>query len=245
MFFQYSSIIIILQVICVIHCVRRGKPTMWIWLIIFVPFIGALAYMFTEMFNGRDIQQVQSGMGAVFNPSGRIKKLEEQLRFSDTFNNKVALADAYLAAGQMGKAIDLYESSLTGAFTENEHVLMQLINAYYEKQRYADVIAIAKKIYKLPQFPRSRAHMLYAMALEKNGNNELAEKEFKTMKVRFSYFESRYQYGLFLQRNNRAEEARQVFSEMVDEAVHLGSIEKRNSREWISHAKEELRKMAA
>jgi len=218
---------------------------MWIWLIIFVPFIGALAYMFTEMFNGRDIQQVQSGMGAVFNPSGRIKKLEEQLRFSDTFNNKVALADAYLAAGQMDKAIDLYESSLTGAFTENEHVLMQLINAYYEKQRYADVIAIAKKIYKLPQFPRSRAHMLYAMALEKNGNNELAEKEFKTMKVRFSYFESRYQYGLFLQRNNRAEEARQVFSEMVDEAVHLGSIEKRNSREWISHAKEELRKMAA
>ena len=218
---------------------------MWIWLIIFVPFIGALAYMFTEMFSGRDIQQVQSGMGAVFNTSGRIKKLEEQLRFSDTFNNKVALADAYLAAGQMDKAIDLYESSLTGAFTENEHVLMQLINAYYEKQRYADVIVIAKKIYKLPQFPRSRAHMLYAMALEKNGNNELAEKEFKTMKVRFSYFESRYQYGLFLQRNNRAEEARQVFSEMVDEAVHLGSIEKRNSREWISHAKEELRKMAA
>jgi len=218
---------------------------MWIWLIIFVPFIGALAYMFTEMFSGRDIQQVQSGMGAVFNPSGRIKKLEEQLRFSDTFNNKVALADAYLAAGQMDKAIYLYESSLTGAFTENEHVLMQLINAYYEKQRYADVIVIAKKIYKLPQFPRSRAHMLYAMALEKNGNNELAEKEFKTMKVRFSYFESRYQYGLFLQRNNRAEEARQVFSEMVDEAVHLGSIEKRNSREWISHAKEELRKMAA
>ena len=97
---------VVLQAICVIHCIRRGNTNNWIWLIIFLPMIGCLVYIFTEIINRRDIQRVQSGMGSVFNPSGAIRKLENNLRFSDTFANRVALADAYLEAGQHVKAID-------------------------------------------------------------------------------------------------------------------------------------------
>lgn len=232
-----------LQAICVIHCLRKGNQNKWIWIIVFLPVVGCIAYMFTEMLTRRDIQQVQSGMGAVFNPGGRIIKLEDNLRFSDTFQNKVALADAYLAAGNTDKAITLYESSLTGAFVENEYVLTQLIMAYFQKQRYPELIAIAKKIYKLPQFSRSKAHMLYAMALEYSGNYDMAEKEFRLMKSRFSYFEPRYQYGLFLMRANREEEARSIFREMLDEAPHLSSWERKNNRRWFNNAKAELRKI--
>lgn len=95
----FYFITIALQAICVLHCVRRGTQQKWIWLIIFLPVIGSLVYIFTEMFSGRDVQKVQSGVGAVFNPSGPIRKLEENLRFSDTFANRTALADAYLAGG--------------------------------------------------------------------------------------------------------------------------------------------------
>ena len=239
----YYYITIALQAICVIHCIRKHNENKWIWIIIFLPVIGCIAYIFDEMFSNNDLKNVQSGVGSVIYPAGKIKKLEKQLQFADTFSNRILLADAYLASGKTNKAIELYENSLTGAFTENEHVLTQLIIAYFEVQRYADIIPIAKKLYKTPQFQRSRAHMLYAMALEKTGNTAAAENEFKLMKGRYAYFESRYQYGLFLQRNGRNEEAKQVFSAMAGEASYLGAREKKYSRTWIVKAKDELKKV--
>jgi hypothetical protein len=232
-----------LQIICVIHCLRRSRPNYWIWLIVFIPVVGCIAYLFTEVFTRRDIQKVQSGVGEVFNPSGKIKKLENNLRFSDTFNNRVALADACLAAGQTQKATDLYESSLTGNFTENEHVLIQLVIAYSQLKRYEELVTIAKKIRKLPQFVRSHAHVLYAMALEQTGHSEMAEAEFKTMKGRFANFEARYQYSCFLARAGRREEALQLLTEMLGEFAHLSPPEKRNNRRWFALAKDELKRI--
>jgi hypothetical protein len=237
----YYYITIALQAICVIHCMRKGNQVRWIWVIVFLPVVGALAYIFTEMTPGRGIQQVQSGIGMVFNPGGRIRRLEENLRFTDTFSNRVELADAYLAAGQTDKAVELYESSLTGTFIENEHVLIRLTTAYFEKKRYKDVIAVVRKIYKLPQFARSRSHLLYALALEHTGQFEMAEKEFRMMKARFSHFESRYHYAKFLQRAGRLEEAGILLNELVDESRHLSPQERRDSRVWVGKAKEELR----
>ena len=244
MFFINSAVIILLQAICVIHCIRKGNSNNWIWLIIFLPVAGAIAYIVSEVFTLGRVEQVQAGVTTVLNPTGKIKKLEQQLKFSDTFNNRVQLADAYLANGQTEKAIALYEDSLTGAFSENEYVLTQLNTAYFQKQQYNDVIAITKRIYKLPQFPRSRAHLQYAMALAQTHDIEAAEKEFKIMKVRFACFEARYQYGMLLLRADRDEEARQVFKDIIEEATLLSPQEKRNHRKWINLAKEQLKSLS-
>lgn len=232
-----------LQVICILHCLRRGAQSNWIWILIFIPLLGSIIYIFTEMFNSRDVQHLQSGVSDVFNPGGKIKKLESNLKFSDTFNNRLMLADAYLAAGHTDRAISLYESSLTGNFTENEYLLSQLIIAYFQVKRYADLIPIAKKIHDRPQFGRSKPHIYYAMALEFTGHPEQAEAEFKLMKARFSNFEARYQYGCFLIRANRKEEAHQLFTEILGEVTHLSSPEKRSNGQWFAKVKEELRKL--
>lgn len=237
---SYYPISLILQAICVIHCLRKGNQQKWIWVIVFLPVIGCLVYFFSEILTGRQLQQVSSGMGAVLNPSASVRKLEEQLRFSDTFQNRIALADAYLQKGQTQQAIELYESSLTGVFIENEHLLRQLIIAYNAVGRYDDIIPLAKKIYRSPQFPRSRAHLLYAIALDKTGQSDQAEKEFQTMTGRFGYYEQRYHYGLFLAREGRVQEATQLFNAIVEEGRHLSSQERSFNREWISRAKDEL-----
>ena len=248
MFYQspyFYYVTIGLQAICAIHCMRKGNINKWLWLIIFLPVVGSLIYIFTEMFTGNELQKVQSGVGAVFNPSGKIKKLEENLRFTDTFANKVALADAYLEAKQTQRAIALYESCLSGNFTTHEYVNMQLINAYADVKQYDNIIAVAKQIYTLPQFMRSRAHMLYAIALSYTGHPEKAEKEFKLLKGRFSNYESRYRYGNFLTRMNRHDEAKKIFEEMLHETSHLNPHEKRDNRMWLDSAREELKKINA
>lgn len=232
-----------LNIYCIIHSYNRGTLNKWIWLIIFIPVIGSLIYIYSEILSNRRLNTPKIDVGAVLNPGGKLKKLEDELRFTDTFANKVKLADAYLAAGYIDKAIDLYMASLTGAFAENEHVMAQLVIAYYQEQRYAEAIALAKKLYKLPQFPRSKAHMCYALSLEGIGDMEAAETEFKAMRGRYSYFEPRYQYGLFLVRQGRDNDAYTIFSEMLDEERHLGSMEKKANRVWLAKAKDELRKL--
>ena len=234
---------IVLQAICAIHCIRKGVQQNWIWIIIFLPLLGSLAYIFTEIFTNRELDSVQSGIGSLLNRRGKIRRLENNLRFSDTFNNRVALADACLADGQTDKAITLYESSLEGNFTENEYVLGQLIKAYYQVKRYNDIIPIAQKMYRLPQFSLSRLHTLYAIALAYTDQPGAAEKEFKMMKAKFSNYEARYHYARFMITNNRIEEARQLLKEMTSEASYLSSRERRQNRNWLLQAKEELKKL--
>jgi len=247
MYFDQSSyfyyIVLALDIFCVIHMIRRGTVNRWLWLVIVIPVVGAIVYLYYEVLSARRINTPKIDIGSVLNPGSKIKKLEDELRFTDTFANKVKLADAYLSSGQTDKAIELYQASLAGAFIENEYVLAQLMVAYFEKGEYDKVIELAKKIYKLPQFPRSKAHMLYAQALEKTGNMEQAEAEFKLMKGRFSYFEQRYQYGLFLMRAGRNEEAANIFADMLNEEKHLSAVERRTGREWFARAKDELRKI--
>ncbi len=241
--YEHYYISFILQAICAIHCIRKGNQNKWIWLIVFLPLIGCIAYIFTEMFTKNDMNNVQSGMSSVFNPAGKIKKLQENLRFRDTFDNRIALADAYLDAGQPDAAIVLYENSLKGTFAEHEHGNMQLIRAYYDKQRYEDVLSIGKKVYNLPQFKRSRAQTLYAAALGFTGRNEEAEKEFRSMNGKFSNYESRYHFAKYLIRNNRTDEAKRLLVEMQNEIAHLDSAQKRYNKIWLSKVKDELKNL--
>jgi len=248
MFFAHSYfyyIPIALQAFCAFHSYQRGTLNRWIFIIIFLPVIGSAIYLFSEVLSERRIRGPKVNIAAIVNPGGQIKKLEETVRFADTFANKIKLADAYLAGGYTEKAVELYEASLVGSFADNEHALSQLLKGYFTQERYDDVIATAQKIKQSQKFNKSEAHLLYAQALENTDQPKAAEQEFKAMKGRFSCFEQRYQYGMFLKRAGRDDDARRIFTELIDEVPHLGPVEKKNGRAWFGKAKEELKVMGA
>jgi hypothetical protein len=243
LFGEYYYLIVILQAVCVFHCVRKGNQNKWIWLIVFLPAVGCLIYLFSEIITKRDLDSVQSNISTIINPVGRIKDLERKLEFSNTFDNKVALADAYLAAGRTQEAIDLYESCLVGVFDDNLYVVTRLIEAYFNSERYDDVARITQKVLRNSEFPKSHAHVLYALALEKAGKMAQAETELKSMRGKYSNFEGRFNYGQFLVRANRAAEAKAIFDEILEEASHMSSGESRNSKEWFRKTREEMSKI--
>ncbi len=73
----FYFITIALQAICVIHCLKKGILNSWIWIIVLLPLMGCIAYLFTEIFTGSELQSLQSGVGGVLNPGGSIRKLEK------------------------------------------------------------------------------------------------------------------------------------------------------------------------
>ncbi len=235
------GIVIILQVICAVHCLRSGQDRGWLWIIIFLPLVGTLIYFFTVLFTSRQLKKMQDSLGSAIHPAGSIRKLEANVRFSDTFANRVALADALLAKGETQRAITIYNDSLTGTFSESEHVLAQLSEAYFRLKQYDDVIRVTSKIKSLPQFPRSRAHLHYAISLGYTGQTKAAEAEFQRFKSRFANFEGRYEYGMFLIRQERTQEARELFTTLREEFRQLGAREKRFARSAVRKASRVLR----
>lgn len=242
-FYQYYYLVIALQAVCVFHSIRKGNQQKWIWIIVFLPFIGSLAYLFTEVIQRRHVSVVQNTVGSLVNPKGRIHELEKQFKFSDTFTNRVALADAYLENGRNQDAIALYEPTLSSTFSTNEHVIKQLIIAYYNTGRYEDVARIAPKVVNSMYFSKSRNNLLYALALEKINQPGLAEQQYKAMSHRFSNYEARYLYGDFLLRQNRKEDAALVFYDVVEESQHLKRSETGGEGAWINKAKSEWEKL--
>ena len=188
------------------------------------------------------MRNVKAGVGEVFNPSGSLKKLEENFRFSDTFNNRILLADACMAAGQTQRAITLYEEGLEGAFSENELGVSRLIMAYYQERRFEDVIKITPRIIRLPHFLKSKSHILYAAALGQSGQPEKAETEFRKMNGRFGNFEARYYYALFLRQQNRPQESLDLLNQITEEIPQLSAVEKRSNRQWLNLSREALRR---
>src|ERR1700752_5406024 len=92
-FYNYYFLVVLLQGICVFHSIRRGTQSKWLWIIVFLPLIGCIAYLFTEVIKKRHVSTVQSGVQNMVNPSGKITDLEKKFKFSDTLTNRVALAD--------------------------------------------------------------------------------------------------------------------------------------------------------
>mgnify|MGYP001810313196 CR=1 FL=1 len=239
-------VVLALQGVAAFHCIRRGTQQRWIWVIVFLPLVGSLAYIFTEMIRPGQMQSAQSGLANLLNPGGRIKKLEQNFSFSGTFANRIALADAYLDAAQYNKAIELYEPVLQGnVFDNSDGAIKNLIQAYYKTGRYADVVKVAPRVINSLDFAKTPANLYYAQALEEVNRPDDAETEYKKMNQRFCNYQQRYYYSSFLLRHNRAADARTILETILTEAQHLSGREKSAASEWIGKAKQELKKLQA
>lgn len=237
---MYYYAIIALQGFCVYHCYTNRNNYYWIFAIIFLPVIGSLLYLFMNVFQKRDIEKIQDDLVTAINPSKKIKDLEKKLKFSETFENRVALADAYLDESLYSEAIAQYESSLKDVFAKDFYVISKLLEAHYNASNFEEVIQCAEKIYDNAKFRKSKASFLYALTLEKQGNVQLAEEILRIFDAPYSNFMQRLELARFLVRHNKQEDARELYREMISESQNMSKPNFRQNHAIIKLVKEEL-----
>ncbi|WP_341908285.1 hypothetical protein [Fluviicola taffensis] len=231
----YSNyfISLILQGFCVFHCMRKGHSNQWLWLIIFLPFIGSLIYIFTIVLTRDKLNSVTSNVNTMVRPHGNLKQLERNLKFSDTFQNRMLLANYYQALGRDEEALALYEQNRHGLFSNEPELITAMIRSNYAISQYEKVIELASLVYKHPDFTRSQAHLSLARSLEKLGKNKEAETEYEQFNTRYSDFEGKHAYACFLENQQRVAEAIQLLDTAIEESKHMSYKEKRNHIFWI------------
>lgn len=117
-----------LQLLCVAHVMRTGRPCQWLFIIMALPLVGCLAYLFVEILpevrHSRAARQAVRDIGAVIDPERDLREKAARLAGADTVENRAALADECLRSGRAADAKRLFESCLTGVHA-TDHALMR------------------------------------------------------------------------------------------------------------------------
>jgi hypothetical protein len=180
-----------LQAFCIYHAYKNKSETYWFFIIIFIPVIGGIIYLVTQVFNRKDIEVIQNELTTIINPSKKIKDLEDKLQFSETHQNRINLADEYLKIGDYNNAIIHYKKSLEGNFKEDFHAIEQIIKAYYKTEDFKKVLEYSKIINHKVNFKKSKAHFFYALSLEKLEYYDDAELELRKINQPYSNYVAR------------------------------------------------------
>ena len=66
---MYLYLIIAFQGYCIYHLLKNRNSYYWIFAILFLPFIGCVTYLVTQVLNKREIEKTQSKGISVIEPS--------------------------------------------------------------------------------------------------------------------------------------------------------------------------------
>jgi len=240
--YLFGGLILAWQVACGIHVVRTGRQLYWLWIIIIAPFLGSLIYTVVEM--GPDLMRSRQAATAhakainIIDPDRRLRVLMDNLDTAETAQNKHAVADEYMRRNEPKKALPLLESAATGIYKDDPMILMTLAQAQFGCGQYrqaTETLDYLKE--KNPKFENADGHLLYARSLEAQGREGEARGEYAAVINYFPGAEARVRYGLFLQKQGEAVEAKRVFQEVVRGFEKAGKVFIRDQREWYDIAK--------
>ena len=187
----------------------------------FLPIIGCIIYFITQIYNKNDAEKIQNEVAHIINPTKKIKDLEKRLEFSDSYSNRMDLADAYFEIGAYEAAINHYQETLSDTVQDDTYARQQMITAYFQLQNYEAIIDQAKHLVDKEEFQQSKSQFYYGYALYQLGKNELAETHLKAIDRPYSNYEQRVELAKFYLDTHQENEGKILLQEIAAEADYM------------------------
>jgi len=235
---DFYYIPVILQVIAIIHALKTGRRE-WLYLLIFLPLIGAVVYFFMELLpeltQGRSLKKY-------FFPKQKINEWERKVQIADSITNKLGLSKAYAEQKQYNKAITLSLSCLKGAYNDDPAILLQLARQYFYDGQYKESLAYFDQlnVRNGNKLVMPEDELLYIRAQESIGALELADKGYRQIIRTEHSLEAMYYYGLFLKNQQQKAEAREQFQRVRSEIKLLPKYLRKRNAMWARKSIREL-----
>src|SRR5882672_1744361 len=117
---RFYLISIALTVACVVHIMKTGRDRFWIYVVVFLPMAGPVAYLIVELLPGlwssRGTRRALRSVRKTLDPEADLRRLESERRFSNSIDAHRRYAEELIANGRPGEAIQVYRESLKGIF---------------------------------------------------------------------------------------------------------------------------------
>ena len=234
------------QVLCIVHVIRRREDYWWIFLILFVPVVGALVYVIVVVWPEwrQRARWRRGGTGRVGagQAQRRVRQLERQLALSDTVENRAALAAAYCEAGQYTRSRQCYEGCMQGLYADDAHLLFGLAKACFGEGRFERCLECAARVDRreVPEHVNA-LDLLQARALLALGRDREGIEALRAVAPRASGLEPWWRLAEAQARCGQEAEADQVCRRLLEDAARLGPASRKRDKEWIALARQRLK----
>lgn len=236
---------VLIQIALVIHVVKTGRNTTWIWIVVMLPLAGSVAYLILEVladiFRTRVARQTGSKVKSIVNPNKDINDAAKQFSRSDTVENSMRLAEECYNKGLYSDAKELFSKCLHGPLFDDPHLIFGLAKSDFELGNFSEVESALDKLIELnPDYKNPEAHLLYARALEKLDKVAAALHEYEVLHGYFAGPAASFYFARFLKNQNQQEKSQLIFQQILNIAKESGSHYNSIHNEFIKGAKDEL-----
>jgi hypothetical protein len=234
----------LLQILCVVHVVRTGRQFMWIYILLFLPGLGVIAYFIVEiapgLFGSRTAHNVRRSAVKTLDPGRELRWRRQTLEDADTVDNRRLLAEALVASGQNAEALELYRGTLTGIHADDPGMLLGMARAAYGVGQYDLALHTVLQLGEAnPRYQPVEAQLLHAMALEALGRDDEAADDYAALVTHAPGEEVRCRYALLLKRQGDRNAAKALFDEILNRSGRAPRHYRRQQHEWIDIARRE------
>jgi hypothetical protein len=233
------------QAALIVHVIRTGRNTLWIWAIALLPAAGSLAYVVVEIlpgiFGGAAARRTRAGMQRLIDPDRDLRQAAAAAEFSGNLDARRRLAEQLFERGQFAQAVAVYQGGLKGIFEHDPTLLLGLARAQFAADDFAGSRATMERLIgNNPDFKSADGQLLYARTLEAQDALDAAEREYAAVAPAYPGAEARLRYALLLKRRGQLDHARQILNDLLDGAKLAPPHYRKAQAEWLERARREL-----
>jgi hypothetical protein len=231
----------------IVHAARTGRFMPWGFVILFLPGIGALAYVVVELVPGwlgsTTTRRAGSRIVAALDPERLYREAKDQLAIVDTIANRAALAEACLALGKFEEARSHYVAILAAPQGDEPSFMLGRARAEFGLGETASAVATLDELKaRWPAYRSPEGHLLYARALEAAGRDAEALATYEAVSAYYPGVEPRVRQAELLARLDRADEARALADEVARGLRRAPAHVRRAQSQWLAAAEKLARR---
>ncbi len=234
---------LLIQAAFIVHVIKTGRNTLWIWILV-IPYLaipGIIAYLIVEVLpeltRSRGAQRTARGFRKAIDPGRELRRYESEAQVAGNVASRQRYAEELLRHGRYEEAIAQYRQALTGLYEHDPNLLLGLAQAQFEKgDASAARATLDALIAQNPQFRSPAGHLLYARALEAEGNKDKALEEYRLVSASYPGAEAAVRYAQLLLAQGQREESQKVARELLQQARIAPGHYRRAQREWLEAA---------
>ena len=232
----------ILQILALVHLVRRRGPFFWFWIILFGGFVGALAYILVEVLpDAYLLRNAFDGYGR----RSRIQVVETAIIDNPSAANYEELGDLLREERKFTQAREAYDRAIS-VRSDSEYTFYHRALCALELKDFPSAIAdLERVVAKDTKFDYRRAAALLAHAYAVTGNHENSAALFADVTQHSTDPETLFHYACFLKSQNRLAEAREWAQKILDKKRTMPRYVQRRERPWFGKAKTFLKELSA
>jgi hypothetical protein len=232
---------IIIQVLLIVHVIKTGRNQIWIWVLALLSIPGAIAYIAAEVlpdvFRSRTAQRTARGFKKAIDPGADLRKFETEARVTGNVATRQRYAEELSRQGKHDEAIAQFREALTGLYEHDPNLMLGIARAQFSK---GDATAARTTLDDLirfnPDFKSPEGHLLYARALESEGNTGKALEEYKVLAFSYPGAEAAVRYAQLLKLQGQTDESQKVARELLERARIAPGHYRRAQKTWLDAA---------